>query len=191
MVRIITGHFKGHKLKSNKKSTVRPTKDRVKESLFGKLLSLEGSLLGKTVIDLFAGTGNLGFEALSRGADHVTFVEKNKRQAQLIEQNARMLGICEKIDIINGDVIAYLRHNRPRVDIIFADPPYTYTRLEDLLDVFKELVSESWIVMEMDRYTNIDGPIKSRIITEKQFGKTKIIFFRMYNNEDSRLSRDF
>jgi len=191
MVRIITGKFKGHKLKSNQKSTVRPTKDRVKESLFAKLLSVEGSLVHKNIIDLFAGTGNLGFEALSRGVDHVTFVEKDKQQVELIKQNAQKLGVMNNIEIVNRDVLAYLRRNPPPADIIFADPPYAYPHMQLFFDLCAQLINRGWIVIELDRYMEIRGSLKANIYTEKQFGKTKIVFFRMNNNEDSHLSRDF
>ena len=98
MIRIIAGEFKGHKLKSGiDRFGFRPTKDRVKESLF----SILGNIDSFHVLEIFAGSGNLGFEALSRGAAHITFVENNFQQTKIINSNTEKLNALDRVEIIS------------------------------------------------------------------------------------------
>ena len=90
MVRIITGKYGSRILKTPNNKSVRPTKDRVKESIFNKLFNIVNSYEDKRILDIFAGTGNFGFECLSRGAEHVTFVDIDYRQVKMIENNEEM-----------------------------------------------------------------------------------------------------
>ena len=106
MVRIIAGSLKGRLIKSGKNPSIRPTKDRVKETLFAKL----GNIENKRVIDIFAGTGNLGFEALSRGAEHCIFVDDSKINTEIIKSNALSLKVFDKVDIRRGDAIRFFKN---------------------------------------------------------------------------------
>ncbi|WP_413290071.1 16S rRNA (guanine(966)-N(2))-methyltransferase RsmD [Bdellovibrio sp. HCB337] len=123
-MRIISGKYKGHPLVEFKADHIRPTTDRVKETLFNKLMF---ELEGTKVLDLFAGTGNLGIEALSRGAREVTFVEKHPKSLEILKKNLAKLKIpAVDYKIINADVLTYLKkYNDEPFDIIFADPPFT------------------------------------------------------------------
>ncbi len=123
-MRIISGKYKGRHLVSFKADHIRPTMDRVKETLFNKWM---GHIDEARVLDLFAGTGNLGLEALSRGAKHVTFVEKNIKSVQIIKDNIQALKISPKeYTIITKDVFTFIKSvpNQP-FDLILIDPPFT------------------------------------------------------------------
>ncbi|WP_413577020.1 16S rRNA (guanine(966)-N(2))-methyltransferase RsmD [Bdellovibrio sp. HCB290] len=123
-MRIIAGKYRGHQLVSFKADHIRPTTDRVKETLFNKL---QFQLEGANVADLFCGTGNLGIEALSRDAKFCTFVEMNPKSLTITRQNFEKLKVpANQYKIISMDVIAFLKsYTGEAFDIIFADPPFT------------------------------------------------------------------
>ena len=123
-MRIISGISKGRKLVTPKRYSVRPTSDRVKESLFN---ILGGEVEAKVVLDLFAGTGNLGIEALSRGAKRVIFVEKGRQALRLIQTNLNQLGLVDRSEILPRDAnraIGILNQRGECFDLILMDPPY-------------------------------------------------------------------
>jgi len=131
-VRVIAGRFRSRPLQSLRGMDIRPTSDRLRETLFNVLCAGNPAALEGTVwLDLFAGTGAVGIEALSRGAAEVTFVESAREAATTIEKNLRSLGISDGFHILRMDVRGALRKiseaGRP-VDVVFIDPPY---RLED------------------------------------------------------------
>src|ERR1700730_12083496 len=105
-MRIISGKYKGHKLVSFQEGHIRPTTDRVKETLFNKLMGLTGEA---RVLDLFAGTGNLGIEAISRDAGHVDFVEENRKSLSILRENLNKLRITSGFTVYPLDVFKYLK----------------------------------------------------------------------------------
>src|SRR5690348_11083998 len=121
-MRIIAGAWRGRTIDAPPGQATRPTADRVRETLFSMLASRLGSFEDLRVADLFAGSGALGFEALSRGAVSATFVESDTRAAAVIRRNAEKLGATERIQVLGGSALALLR-SEP-FDLIFADPPY-------------------------------------------------------------------
>ena len=122
-MRIIAGKYGGRRLASFKADHIRPTTDRVKESVFNRL---QGDLEGARVLDLFSGTGNLAFEALSRGAVFVEAVELSKKSIAIIRENAALLGVGRELSIVQADALKRLAKpdDRP-FDVIFMDPPFT------------------------------------------------------------------
>ncbi|MGW4208692.1 16S rRNA (guanine(966)-N(2))-methyltransferase RsmD [Lentzea sp. NPDC004789] len=124
MTRIVAGTAGGRRLKVPPKGT-RPTSERVREALFSSLESMM-DLDGARVLDLYAGSGALGFEALSRGAGHATFVESDKRAAEVLKSNARELGFANTM-IANRTAEAYATTEGEKFDVVFADPPYAVT----------------------------------------------------------------
>ncbi len=128
-MRIIAGEFRGRRLTAPKGYGTRPTTDRVREAWFSILGPLEGS-----VVDLYAGTGALGFEALSRGAQHVTFVESGREAAKVIARNAETLGVSSRVKIVEKTVeaaTAALRKWGP-FDLVVTDPPWTHMQSAEL-----------------------------------------------------------
>ncbi len=124
-MRIISGTARGKRLASFRGETVRPTPDRVREALFSILISRFGSLAGTNVLDLFAGTGAMAIEALSRGAKHAVLIEQDGRAAELIKTNLRNCGFQERARLIRAEVLTTLpRLSEAPFDLVFLDPPY-------------------------------------------------------------------
>lgn len=132
-MRIIAGKYRGHQLVAFKADHIRPTTDRVKETLFNKL---QFHISDAKVVDLFCGTGNLGIEALSRDAQFCTFVEKNPKSLAITRQNLEKLKVpAASYKIINMDVIGFLKsYTGDAFDIIFADPPFTEKMAHDVME---------------------------------------------------------
>ncbi|MDG0816941.1 16S rRNA (guanine(966)-N(2))-methyltransferase RsmD [Bdellovibrio svalbardensis] len=132
-MRIIAGKYRGHQLVAFKADHIRPTTDRVKETLFNKL---QFDIGDAKVADLFCGTGNLGIEALSRDARFCTFVEKNPKSLTITRQNLEKLKVPPgSYKIVNMDVISFLKaYTGEAFDIIFADPPFTEKMAHDVME---------------------------------------------------------
>ena len=135
MLRIIAGEFKGRRLKAPSGRTVRPTGDRVKEAWFS---ILQQSIPDARVLDLFAGSGALGFEALSRGAVAVDFVENHQASLAAIRDNAATLKVEDRVTIHRMDAVRFAERLQPaQYDVAFADPPYASDEAERLVTVFR------------------------------------------------------
>jgi 16S rRNA (guanine966-N2)-methyltransferase len=167
VVRVVAGEFRGRKLTAPVGGATRPTTDRVREAMFNALTSLD-VLVGATVADLYAGSGALGIEALSRGATHCTFVESDRNALSAIHDNIAKFGITGRTRVISGDVISVL----PRVacDLAFADPPYGFDRWERLLDALEcdLLVAEG--------PTAVEATAKWQQQRIKRYGRTWVTF---------------
>ncbi len=120
-MRIITGSAKGCRLETLEGENTRPTSERAKEALFSMI---QFDIEGRRVLDLFAGSGQLGLEALSRGAAHATFLDNSREAVEIIKQNARKTKLFDKCSISSGDYISFLKVGREKYDIVFLDPPY-------------------------------------------------------------------
>lgn len=120
-MRVITGTARGRRLKSLEGLETRPTADRVKEGIFN---IIQFDLEGRRVLDLFAGTGQMGIEALSRGAASAVFVEQRRDAAALVRENLKLTQLDGQAKVICGDAMAYLASAKEKFDIIFVDPPY-------------------------------------------------------------------
>lgn len=132
-MRVISGKYRGRRLKGPKGTELRPTGDRLKETLFN---ILKPQISGAVVLDVFSGTGAIGIEALSRGADRTVFIERDPSANALIRQNLEICGIEDGFSIIRQDAFKALRslaRQEFRVDIIYFDPPYDWEPYPDLL----------------------------------------------------------
>lgn len=152
-MRIIAGSRKGRTLFAPQGRNTRPTLDRVKEALFG-ILQLETP--GAAVLDLFAGSGNLGLEALSRGASHALFCDRDPKSLAAIRRNIEALGFEAQSRVIAGDFMAALRQAQReglRFDLVFLDPPYATDLAQKALGVLSEvelLTQDAVLVVEHD-----------------------------------------
>lgn len=129
-IRIIGGRWRGRKLKVHNSEGLRPTTDRVKETVFNWLMT---DVRGAKVLDCFAGAGSLGFEAASRGAEHVVAIEKDKQAAAQLKKNCEVLNAREKIQVFAGDFFQQVQKLGSPFDIIFIDPPFHKNMLEKTL----------------------------------------------------------
>jgi 16S rRNA (guanine966-N2)-methyltransferase len=177
-VRIIAGEFRGRPLVSPAGQTTRPTADRVREALFSMLASRIGSFEGLRVADLYAGSGALGLEALSRGATHATFVDNDRSAQDAIKANAAKLGISDRLQILGGSALA-LPRSEP-FDLIFADPPYAEGSGSAVITAVSKagwLAPGGWISIETDRHDPVE-PGEYEIDTEREIGRARITLLR-------------
>ena len=123
MMRIITGSAKGKKLVSLEGDATRPTSERIKEAIFS---SIQFDVEGRRVLDLFAGSGQMGLEALSRGASKATFIDLSREAMEIVKQNAKITGFFDKSHFLVSDWRNYIRKasGREQFDLVFVDPPY-------------------------------------------------------------------
>ena len=184
-MKVTGGQAKGKKIYIPKGVPVRATSDRTKESLFNILPSMEGKLF----LDLFAGTGNIGIEALSRGAARAVFVEKNNLLIEAIKKNLSLCGFIDQYELIptaaeNG--IQLLARRKEKFDVIFADPPYERSFLQKTVDSLgrASLVSENGIIViehsHREKYEENDD--KFILTDQRRYGDTMLSFFEI-NNE--------
>lgn len=178
-MRVISGSARGVALKTPEGMKTRPTADRVKEALFS---IIQFDIPGSTVLDLFGGTGQLGIEALSRGAKRAVFVDEQMAACRLIRENLRRTRLEDKAQVIPGDYLSYLKKTKDRFDIVLLDPPYAEVFLENALKVMTEidiLQSGGIIVTERplgkELALDLPGYTRSR---DYKYGKTLLTLFR-------------
>ena len=178
-MRIIAGEWRGRKLAAPKGEATRPTADRARETLFAMLTSRFGDFEELQVADLFAGSGALGLEALSRGAAHCLFVENDRAALDVIRANIGALGAQAKTRVEAGSATQLRAANRP-LDLILVDPPYQSGTGEVALDRLLRLGwigPETWIALETS--AKEDVAIKGlEIEAERKVGKGKLILLR-------------
>ena len=135
-MRVITGKARGVVLKTPEGLITRPTADRVKESLFS---IIQFNICNAKVLDLFAGTGQLGIEALSRGAKSAVFVDEQDKACMLVRENLRKTKLADFARVVRSDYSVFLKNCREKFDIIFLDPPYAEKFLENSLNLITEI----------------------------------------------------
>jgi len=174
MTRVIAGERKGLNLYNPKGKQIRPTTDRVKEWIF----SVAGPLYNLQVLDLYCGAGNLGIEALSRGAESCVFVDKSKPSLELTQRNIERARYSEKSEIVRNDCLKYLETTQSLFNLVFADPPYNYRKTSQLITLVKNVLSSngSFIFEAEEEYNGelSEGLTKQRA---KQLGTTTITIF--------------
>ncbi len=180
-MRITGGNLCGRQIKAPKGSATRPTQDRVRESLFGIIGS---RLTGAKALDMFAGSGALGFESLSRGASGCVFVERARSVARLIEENAKCLGIDGASNVICADALdesgKWLCH-RP-FGIVFIDPPYmagAYEKAMGLISGQGVMSPLGIVVVERERHVSLLGSYGSlKLKRSERYGATMVDFYQ-------------
>lgn len=178
-MRIITGKFKGRRLDSVPDLSIRPAMDKVKVTIFN-VLQNRLDLRGARILDLFAGSGSLGFESLSRGAEHVLFVDENSRSLDVIEKNAALLGVLDECTMSQDDAVGFIRRTDDRFDLIFADPPYAYDAVGSLPDlIFSRglLGNDGFLIIEHTKHALMQSTETYKLVIQKEFGNTRVSFF--------------
>jgi 16S rRNA (guanine966-N2)-methyltransferase len=185
-VRIISGTARGRRLLAPKDNRIRPTSDRVKESLFNILTVLKGTFAGERVLDLFAGTGNLGIEALSRGAEYAVFIDNNREAADLVQKNLALAGYAGRGRVLQKEAIVALRflnESGASYGVVFIDPPYRKGLPAQVLEFLaaSALIDEkSVIVAETDAREDLAGTFGMLCEFDKRvYGDTALIFFKL------------
>jgi 16S rRNA (guanine966-N2)-methyltransferase len=168
-MRVVAGEFRGRKLVAPDTGKTRPTTDKVREAVFNALTSLD-VLVDATVADLYAGSGALGLEALSRGSTHCTFVEKDRAALSAIHANIATLGVTGRTRVVSGDALVMAKSLH--VDVAFADPPYGFDNWPALLAA----VAADFVVAEAA--AEVDAPDGWEQTRVKRYGRTWITFLR-------------
>lgn len=176
-MKLIAGRYGGHGLKTPSGHETRPSTSRTRESLFA-LIDARMYIEGAEVLDLFAGTGALGLEAISRGADLVTFVEINGHVLDYARENAEKLGVEDKCIFIQGDAVEYLKnYSGPPLDLILADPPYELDAMQEMPDLaIPHLHTDGVFTLEHSSHDWFDE--HPRLMTSRPYGRTIVSLFR-------------
>ncbi|MBP1758652.1 MAG: rRNA ((966)-N(2))-methyltransferase RsmD [Firmicutes bacterium] len=178
-MRVITGTARGRKLKELTGMEVRPTTDRVKEAVFS---IIQFDIEGRRVLDLFGGTGQMGIEALSRGAAHCTFVDIRRESVQLIRENLSHTELSDKAEVVQSDYLAYLTRSRDTFDVVFLDPPYDGEIIKKALQTITRIdkISENGIIICENR-SDFDWPAVPepyQLQKECRYGKIAVALYR-------------
>ncbi len=181
-MRIIGGELRGRVLKSPPKGDVRPIQDKVKAAIFNML---QDKVCEATVLDLFAGSGAFGFEALSRGASHVVFVESDWKLAKLLEENLQALGVADRGSVLHDDVLTTLEDfgsSEKIFGLIFSDPPYGQglAKLSLLRAAECAIVAESGVLItETHKKEELPETAGSLVLWKRRlYGGTAVSFYR-------------
>ena len=181
-MRVISGISRGTKLKTIESDTTRPTLDRVKESLFN---ILQNKIKGTVVLDLFAGSGALGIEALSRGAQKAYFCDKNFEAIKVIKENLSKTRFLDKSIVYNSDYVNAIKKIKEEISIVFLDPPY---KLDLAVSAVNELIKQklltnnSIIIIETDELNRDIEELQKienlEIIDNRKYGRANLIFIK-------------
>ncbi len=177
-MRIISGKRRGHKLVGFEGDNIRPTTDRVKESVFNLISNY---VPDSRVLDLFAGSGSLGFEALSRGAKFAVFVDKDKSAVDVVKKNASLLNFSEDIKILNMSYEDFFRSSDECFDLIFLDPPYNKGFIEPVLAdiVTNNRLADGGIILlesdDTDMHSDFDG---LTVLKQRKYGRSYITVYQ-------------
>ncbi len=185
-MRVIAGELKGRRLAAPPDSSVRPTTGKVKEAIFSMIQSY---LSGAVVVDLFAGTGSLGIEAVSRGAARAYFVDKDRRSLSLVRQNIKHCGIEDRSVLFASDYLSALGKIREPADIIFLDPPYRAGFMQNCLDQLaaSDLLPEGGIVVAEH---GLEEVLEEQygtllLLKNKRYGKIAVSIYEKQEDSDS------
>ena len=177
-MRIVAGNARGRKLKELPGMDTRPTTDKVKESMFN---IVQFDIEGRRVLDLFAGTGQLGCEALSRGAAYVTFVDQSKEAVKVVKENAALIADPDNFEVLQRDAIGYVESRPGKFGLIFLDPPYRTGLMEKALKAISkiDIVAEHGIIVcesGLDEVLPVLDP-PYEMGREYRYGKIKLTLY--------------
>lgn len=178
-MRVISGSARGKKLLCAEGKDIRPTLDRVKESVFNMIAF---DIPDSSVLDLFSGSGALGIEALSRGAENATFVDMSSSSLEVTRKNLEMTHLSDKATLVKQDALDFIKNTKQKFDIIFLDPPYESSIYEDIIcEISKRgiLKPSGSLIIEAD---NVLTPPFSyapfEIFRDKKYGRVKILIMK-------------
>lgn len=181
-MRVITGTARGRKLKTLEGSDVRPTTDRIKEAIFSVI---HFDIEGRTMLDLFAGSGQMGIEAVSRGASKAVFVDSSANSIDVVKENVISCGMMKHAVIVQNEAKMYLKHcisdGREKFDFAFLDPPYGKGILQDVLPMVTQVMRDSGaVICECPLDEELPEKVENFCIYKTyRYGKIKITFYRI------------
>jgi 16S rRNA (guanine966-N2)-methyltransferase len=169
-MRIVAGSARGRRLVTPSGLEVRPTTDRVREAVFNALGSLD-AIVGARVLDLFAGSGALGIEALSRGAAHATFVDSSPQALRAVQANLDSCGFDDRATVVRADALGQLERGGAGHDLVLLDPPYAFDDWPELMDAVWAAGAET-VVVESDR--GVAAGAGGEVLRERRYGGTVV-----------------
>ena len=177
-MRIVSGKYRGRTLSAFDGDKIRPTADKVRESLFN---ILQIKVINAKFLDLFCGTGAMGIEALSRGAEKVVFNDFSRESLTLLKKNLEKIKVDDEYEIVNFDAVNFLKNTTQKFDIIFLDPPYkTELGLKSLPFVSNVLEDDGIAILEDEK--EFSGEIEGLISFDKRkYGRVHLTFFKKEN----------
>ena len=183
-MRVITGSARGRRLKELEGMETRPTTDKVKEGMFS---IIQFDIEGRRVLDLFAGTGQLGIEALSRGAAECVFVDHRADAVELVRENVKLCALEDRARVRKGDSLAYLRSGE-KFDLVFLDPPYAGDLLDQAMEAITrfDICRQHGIIVAESAVEHVLPPVQPpyRLYREYRYGKIKLTVYHRSGNED-------
>ncbi len=181
-MRVITGSARGQRLQTLVGQDVRPTTDRVKEAIFS---IIQFEIAGRNFLDLFAGSGQMGIEALSRGASSCTFVDERRQSIDIVKNNLKQCDLIENSSVVNTDAKRFLLSNSQIFDIVYLDPPYSQGLLDEVLPLVSKNVSENGIIIcESSQNEELLQEIGDfRLDRIYRYGKIKVTTYRNKGGE--------
>ncbi len=182
-MRVITGTARGCRLLTLPGEDTRPTTDKVKEGLFS---AIQFDIEGRRVLDLFAGSGQLGIEALSRGASGCVFVDRNPEAASVVKQNLQKTGLMTRSQVIATDALSYLERPKDQFDLVFLDPPYSADLLLPSLEKVARFVKDGGIIVcESDEETDLPGKVDRFTLDRvRRYGRIHVWIYRYTSEEE-------
>ncbi len=178
---ITAGQLRGRKINCNTGKNIRPTSSKVRQAIFNSLFSMEIKMNGLRVLDLFAGTGIMSFESISRGGVYSLLIDNSKEAVKLIQINADNLGINKNIEVVNSDVISFVdRGAISDFGLIFMDPPYAYPKYSELVSSLTIGMGKgSFLIVESNKKTANDLALNfsDKLLKIKNWGDTFVSFF--------------
>jgi 16S rRNA (guanine966-N2)-methyltransferase len=174
-MRVVAGTLRGRPIVAPEGEGTRPTTDRAREATFNSLVSL-GAVEDAKVIDLFAGSGAMGIEALSRGAASCAFLERDRKALDSIRHNIKTLQLADNTTVLSGDVMTNVVALR-NVDLVLADPPYDFDRRVDLLTVLNLVIAPGGVVVT-ESGREIQPPEGWEAIRSKRYGRAWVAFLQ-------------
>lgn len=176
-MRVITGSARGRKLLTLDGVDVRPTADRTKEAMFS---SIQFDIEGAKVLDLFAGSGQLGIEALSRGARSAVFVDKNRQAIEIVKKNLQSTSLAKQAVVLNTDADTYVTTTKEKFSFVFMDPPYAKGFLQKILPLVENVVTEGGaIICEHPYGEELPEELSiMKIYRSYRYGKTAVTVYR-------------
>lgn len=178
-LRIIGGEWRGRKLRFPDAPNLRPTPDRVRETIFNWLAPM---IQGARCLDLFAGSGALGLEALSRGAAFTTFVDSHKKATQALQSHLDLLGANDKADVVQLDSVKFLNNPAQAYDLVFLDPPYHLDFMEKVVPLLEEhgwLAENTRVYLEIEKRQSLpELPANWQKLKEKTAGEVNYFLFQ-------------
>lgn len=178
-LRIIGGEWRGRKLRFPDAPDLRPTPDRVRETIFNWLMPV---IHGARCLDLFAGSGALGLEALSRGASFTTFVDDNKKVVEALHEHLDLLNANDKADVLQVDGAEFLKKEAKLYDVVFLDPPYQLKLMEKIVPLLEEngwLADNAMLYLEIEKRQSLpELPANWQQLKEKIAGEVNYYLFQ-------------